>query len=212
MEELHSSAGLDEQIYAEARKKAAKILAKADSDSAVLLDGVAARVLDAKTKAEDASQSRISVYEKNIDSSLPLEKQRYRVSYIHDSVVSQIESYIESLSEEKQLEIIQTLVERAKPILKDKKVTAEVVNFNIDEAKKMLVSVLGSNVEKCEEAKPIILEDEKVTGIKTRKGIFVKTDDGKITCRFTLDEKIKEILDSKMEELSSSLFGGRIPE
>lgn len=212
MEELHSTAVLDDEIRTDARKKAERILAKADTDSKALLDGVQARIADAQKKASDASHERIALYEKNINASLPLEKQRYLVSYIHSAVVDQINVYLASLPEEKKLDVIKTLVERAKPVLAGKSVSAEVVGFDVKKAEDMLAKTLGVKVSACKKAEPIVISDDAVDGIEKREGILVKTDDGKIVCRFTMDEKIREVLDTQSFELSSTLFCGRLPE
>jgi V/A-type H+-transporting ATPase subunit E len=212
MEELHSTAVLDDEIRTDARKKAERILAKADTDSKALLDGVQARIADAQKKASDASHERIALYEKNINASLPLEKQRYLVSYIHSAVVDQINVYLASLPEEKKLDVIKTLVERAKPVLAGKSVSAEVVGFDVKKAEDMLAKTLGIKVNTCNKAEPIVISDDAVDGIEKREGILVKTDDGKIVCRFTMDEKIREVLDTQSFELSSTLFCGRLPE
>lgn len=212
MEELHSTAVLDDEIRTDARKKAERILAKADTDSKALLDGVQARIADAQKKASDASHERIALYEKNINASLPLEKQRYLVSYIHSAVVDQINVYLASLPEEKKLDVIKTLVERAKSVLAGKSVSAEVVGFDVKKAEDMLAKTLGIKVNTCKKAEPIVISDDAVDGIEKREGILVKTDDGKIVCRFTMDEKIREVLDTQSFELSSTLFCGRLPE
>ena len=43
-------------------------------------------------------------------------------------------------------------------------------------------------------------------------GIILSSEDGRITCRLTLEEKINELLGEKREKLALSLFGGRLPE
>ena len=43
-------------------------------------------------------------------------------------------------------------------------------------------------------------------------GIILSTEDGKITCRLTIEEKINELLSQNREQLALGLFGGRLPE
>lgn len=212
MEELHSTAALDEEIKTDARKKAERILNKAEADSKSLLEGVNARLDAAEKKAVDASHERTALYEKNINASLPLEKQRYLVSYINQAVMTQINNYVSGLSEQKKLAVIKTLVERAKPSLAGKKVSAQVVNLDINAAASMLKEVLGEQVSSCVCAEPVLLAEDAVKGLAERDGILLTTDDGKMKCRFTFDEKVQELLDTKSYELSTTLFGGRLPE
>src|SRR5574344_1817530 len=197
MEELHSTAVLDDEIRADARKKAERILAKADTDSKALLDGVQARLADAEKNASAASHERTALYEKNINASLPLEKQRYLVSYIHGAVVDQINAYLASLSEEKKLDVIKTLVERAKPVLGERKVSAQVVGLDVGKTEAMLKKTLGGKMGACRNAEQMLFMEDAVPGIEKREGVLLTTDDGKITCRLTIDEKIQEILDTK---------------
>jgi hypothetical protein len=82
----------------------------------------------------------------------------------------------------------------------------------VKKAETMLVQTLGSKLTSCKKAEPVVLSGDAVDGIEKRVGILVKTDDEKITCRFTMDEKIRELLDKQSFELSSTLFGGRLPE
>lgn len=212
MEELHSTAALDEEIKADARKKAERILSKSDVDCKALLDGVDARLATAEKNATDASHTRTSLYEKNINASLPLEKQRYLVSYIHNAVVDQINEYLSSLSEQQKIEIVKTLAQKAKSKLAGRKVDAHVINLDVNKANEMLKEVFGGDVKSCVKTDPIELADDELKGIDKHEGILLKTDDGKITCRFTIDEKIQELLDTKSYELSTTLFGGRLPQ
>jgi ATP synthase (E/31 kDa) subunit. len=212
MEELHSTAVLDDEIRTDARKKAERILAKAEADSKTLLEGVQARLAEAEKNASDAAQKRTALYEKNINASLPLEKQRYLVSYIHTAVVDQINAYLASLSEEKKLDCIKTLVERAKTVLGEKDVSALVVGLDVGKTEAMLKKELGARLTGCKKAEPVIFQDDAVPGIEKREGVLLTTGDKKVACRLTMDEKIQEILDANNFELSSTLFGGRLPE
>ena len=82
---------------------------------------------------------------------------------------------------------------RGHKLLKDKSVEAVVFGFEIADAEKALKSMV--NVKSSSKGNIILLEDEGVRGLKFREGIILKSDDGKITLRLTLDEKIKEILE-----------------
>lgn len=212
MEELRSTEALDREIRNEARKRADRVLVKAKENAEALKAGVDRKVADATAEAEKQSSSRLELYRKNIDASIPLEKGRYLVSFIYNSVMDAVNSYLESLGEAKRLEIIASLVKRSKEFLKGKEVDATVVGLDKSSAQKMLKKELGDAVASCSSGEPFLLEDEKLDGLKFREGVILRAKDSSIICRLTLDEKMKEILDDKSYELSSTLFCGRLPE
>ncbi len=212
MEELRSTDVLDKEIRADARKKAERILNKAEESCNDLLAGVEEKVSKASASAESAMENSLAIYKKNVYASLPLEKQRYFISYIHTSVIEAMNSYFETLGAEKRLEIIQTIVERSKLQLLGHKFEAIAVGINVKSAEKMLKKVLGSSILFCTEGNVVLFSGETVIGFNYHEGIILKADDKSMVCRLTLDEKIKEIMDSHNSELSSALFNGRLPE
>ena len=212
MEELRSTDVLDREILADAKKKAEKILSRADDVCSELLGGVGARLDEAKKKAKSESDSALDLFTKNISASLPLERERYLVSYIHGSVVDAINSYFENAGEERQLQVIEGLLKRSADALGSEPLEVSAVGIDKSTAASILSRTVANTVESIVVSDEVVLLDEAVDGFKFRKGLVVSTVDGKVTCRLTLDQKVREILDSHSYELASSLFAGRIPE
>lgn len=212
MQELHSSAALDEEIRLDARRKAENILKKADEECVRLTEGVMLRVEDAVRNAENASKERLAVYAKNINASLPLEKQRYSITFVRDSVIKQINEYLKGLGEEKKFAVISNMFEKTKYALAGKKVIAKVINLDSQKAEQLLKKEDSFELVKCESSDSRIIEDEKLEGLEVREGIVLYAEDNSVTVRLTFDEKVKQILDEKNLELSTVLFGRRIPE
>ncbi len=212
MEELRSSDVLDKEIRSDSVKKAEKILAKADENAKALLESVNERVAKAKADAEKVSEEQIALYKKNVNAAGPLEKQRYLVSYIHNSLVEAMNKYFEEIGKEKRLLIIKKLAERAKPCILDKEISATVIGADLKASEKMLKELFGKNVTSVETGSENLIIEEVVQGFNKREGILLKTNDSSVLCRITLDEKIKELLSEKSCELAETLFGGRIPE
>ncbi|MBQ3686543.1 MAG: hypothetical protein II932_01785 [Treponema sp.] len=212
MEELRSTEALDNEIRNEARKRVGKILESARENAQTLKAGVEKKLTDAVAEAERQSAVRLELYRKNIDASIPLEKGRYLVSFIYDSVMDAVNAYLASIGEDRRLAIVTSLVERSKPFLQGKELEATVVGFNLAAAKAMLKKQLGTAVAACSSGEAHLLADEGLAGLQFREGILLKAKDASVNCRLTLDEKMKEILDEKSFELSSTLFGGRLPE
>ena len=212
MEELRSTDILDQEIKADVQKKADRILEDARQMASSLEEGVADRVSSAEDEAKKASESRIGFYEKNINAALPLEKQRFLVSFVNDAVITACNSYFKELGPKKRLDIVKKLVERSKDVLGGKKVNAFVIGFDKESAEKMLKAEFATSLLSCKEGKEIMIADDEVEGFEFHEGLVLVSEDEKTLCRLTLDEKLKEVLDSKSYELSSALFAGRLPE
>ena len=206
MEELRSTAVLDKEIRIDSKKKAEKILAKAEESAKALIEEVQSRVKKAGEDAENASKARIAVFERNDIASIPLEKQRFLVSYINDSIVEAMKDYFQKIDSSKKDRIIEGLVEKVKSILGDSKVNAVVHGeLKTAAAKKILKKSLGDKV--------LDVSSENTVGDNIFDyGIILSSEDGRITFRLTLEEKINELLGEKREKLALSLFGGRLPE
>lgn len=212
MEELRSTEILDKEIRTDSGKKAELIKTKALEDARAIEEGVDLRIAEAKKKAEEASAQRIELFEKNTRSALPLEKQRYLVSYIYSSVMEAINSYFDSIGEKKRMDVIKSMAEQVKPVCKGKKLKAAVYGMALEPAEKMLNEVLGTSVTEVCEGSVSDLYSESVSGFNRREGIVLKAEDSSLTCRLTLDQKVRELLEKQNYELSETLFGGRLPE
>ncbi len=205
MEELRSTEVLDKEIRADARKKAEKILDKADVDCRYIIEEVAQKVKEAEQVASEKTEERVLVYEKNLNASLPLEKERFKVSFIQSSVEKAIDEYLGTLSEKELL----NLVFKKLKIVKDKKYYAYYYGFSEAGVKKSL-SERGVNVLSLEKTdfNKIIIENN--CGITENKGIVLEADDKSVRLRLTLSEVISQILDKYRNELYDALFGGRL--
>ena len=82
MEELRSTEILDKEIEADARKKAAKIVAKAESEAKSIIEGVDDRVKKAVEEKSAVYKNKLSLLEKNADAYIPLEKERFLVALL----------------------------------------------------------------------------------------------------------------------------------
>ena len=206
MQELRSTDILDKEIQADARKKAERMLAKADSDCAKLLASVETDIEKAAEEKQQFFAHKLEAFEKDRMAVVPLEKERFKVSFIQNSVVANINKYLEGLSEEKRL----SLVARNFDFKTDVGLNAYVYGFSVSGAKKFLSEKLGNKLLSVSETKfsAFILEDD--IGLEKPQGIILESEDKKIRCRLTLTEVIEKLLDSNRTELSDTLFGGAL--
>ena len=204
MQELRSTDILDKEIQADARKKAERMLAKADSDCAKLLASVDTDIEKAAEEKQEFFAHKHDAFEKDRMAVVPLEKERFKVSFIQNAVIQNINKYLEALTEEKRL----TLVSRDFDFNTDRRLNAYVYGFSVSGAKKFLSSKLGDKLLSCTETKfgAVALEDE--IGLSNPQGIILESEDKNFRCRLTLSEVIEKLLDTNRAELSATLFGG----
>ena len=81
MEELRSTEILDKEIQEDARKKADKIVKNSQKEAQNIIDGVSGRIETAKQEKEKLYAEKLTRFERDTNASLPLEKQRFLVSF-----------------------------------------------------------------------------------------------------------------------------------
>lgn len=212
MEELRSTEILDKEIEADARKKAEKILARAEEESSAILSDVARRVEEASKKKEAFYSEKLSQIEKSVEESLPLEKGRFLVSFYDQEVSKAFNEYFESLGEEKRLALIEKKLRNLPQSIFEKKINAFVFGFKLSEAKKLLEKSLETKLGKIEE---IVFEksgEEPLPGNDFHEGIILSSEDEFVKVRLTIDQIVRETKDKYSEELAKKLFCGRLPE
>lgn len=206
MQELRSTDILDKEILTDARKKAEKILKKADADCAELLAKVDSDIEKAEAEKKDFFNKKLEAYERDQQNSIPLEKQRFEVSFIQNAIAAEINEYLTSLSEEKRLEIATKNFD----FNSEKKLVAYVYGFDLTEAKKYLTKKLGKNLIDCKETvfRKIVLEDD--CGLTKPQGIILESEDKTFRARLTLSEVCGALMNVNRNELADALFGGSL--
>lgn len=208
MEEFRSTEILDKEIQADARKKAEKILAKADVDCALLLEEVSGRIEKAKKELEDKYALKIAAFEKDLSATLPLEKERFLVSFIQSSIEKAINAYLAKLSDEEKIDLVLKKSVKIEDALKSKKLNALYYGFQESLVKKTVGKKFNLISVKETEFNKMIIEND--LGITDRKGIILESEDKAIRVRMTLSEVISQIQDKYRAELYSALFGERL--
>lgn len=208
MEEFRSTEILDKEIQADARKKAEKILAKADVDCALLLEEVSGRIEKAKKELEDKYALKIAAFEKDLSATLPLEKERFLVSFIQSSIEKAINAYLAKLSDEEKIDLALKKSVKIEDVLKSKKLNALYYGFQESLVKKTVGKKFNLISVKETEFNKMIIEND--LGITDRKGIILESEDKAICVRMTLSEVISQIQDKYRAELYSALFGERL--
>ena len=213
MEELRSTEILDKEIQEDARKKADKIVKNSQIEAQNILDSVDGRIEVARQEKEKFYAQKLTRFERDTNASLPLEKQRFLVSFEDDEVTKAIKNYLENLSLEKKSELLKELLNKYKNILENRNVNIFAVDFDKTLAEKIAVDVLGKkSIVSCQDIsdfKKQILTEENPNFVQ---GFVLKSDDKTITCRVLLSEIINNIRDKNSLELAQTLFCGRLPQ
>ena len=204
MQELRSTDILDKEIQADARKKAERMLAKTDSECEKLIASVESDIEKAAEEKQQFFAHKLEAFEKDRMAVVPLEKERFKVSFIQDAVIQNINKYLEALSEEKKLD----LVAHDFDFKTERSLNAFVYGFSLSDAKKFLSDKMGSKLLSVKETKfgAVILEED--IGLAKPEGIILESEDKNFRCRLTLNEVIEKLLDTNRADLSATLFGG----
>lgn len=204
MEELRSTEILDKEIISDAEKKAAKISLKAAEECARIEASVQVRVEEEISKSEENLKLKLKNYERDLNASIPLEKSRFYISYIQESVLKNINEFLASVPEEK---IISLLAEKSRGIdFKGLKVKAYVYGLDPSKSEKILKETIGNSLEEVisSEFNKIIYEESL---LEVNKGIILISENSEIKCRFTLSQIVDGLLDKYRSELAEGLFG-----
>lgn len=204
MQELRSTEILDKEIQSDARKKAEKILAQADFDCKEILSSVDINIEKAKSEKKDFYNKKIAAYKSNKNASIPLEKERFQIAYISQSLKENLNKYFVNLPEEKRFELV--LKNFDFNLQTDKKMNAYVYGFDLKKTEDFLSKKLGSNFNKCEKTDfgKIIFEND--FGLEKPEGIILETEDKSFRARLTLSEIVENLLDKNRAELTQALF------
>ena len=106
MQELRSTDILDKEILSDSRRKAEKILKNADSECKELLDSLDSEIQKAKLEKQEIYNRKIELFEKNKKVSIPLEKQRFKITFIENTLLQNINEYLKSVDDSKKITML----------------------------------------------------------------------------------------------------------
>ena len=200
MEELRSTDILDKEIQNDARKKAQALLDQGKQKAAELLNRVSERLEAAKEQKEKFYGAKEEKIKKDSDASLPLEKERFLVSFIGTSINQGIEDYLKNLSSGQRVQLVTKLLDGKESLTDGKKFSATVCGFDKKEAQEAVEKKLGSKLLSC----------ETVQNVHDPDGIVLESEDRGVKIRLTIEEIIGAAKDKHYQEMCSALFGGRL--
>ena len=205
MKEFRSTEILDKEIQEDARRKAEKLLKRADIDGQRIIDETEDRIKEVEAEKKNQYAERVKNYGNNLEASLPLEKERFLVSFQNQTIIDAIKAYISALSEKQREQLVEKLLIQYKPFLNNKKFSAQYTGFSGTTVQTLLEKNFG---------KKMIAEitERKKTGADFEEGLYIETEDKTVMCRATIAELVHSIIDTNRFELANTLFSGRFEQ
>lgn len=207
MQELRSTDILDKEIQADARKKADRILRQAEVDCEKIISSVSENIKKAEEDKTNFYSLKIQALEDDKKATLPLEKERFQVSFMQKQIINGINNYLSSLSVEQQIKLAVGKFDFSSVT---KNVTAYIYGFSVSDVEKVLNKNLGNKLLACKETQFNKLVIEEEAGLENPKGIILEAEDLSFRCRLTVTQAVSKVLDKNRSELSQSLFGGQL--
>jgi V/A-type H+/Na+-transporting ATPase subunit E len=142
MEEVLSTEALDREILEDARKKADRILKDAEKEKAVLVAEGAARIAEAEAALRKRYEERLVEFERNLENSLPLEKNRKRMRHLDSVLTEALDSFLSSLDAETVEAALGRLLRGAKGAFAGRTVEAEYCGIDRSAAERLVGSAV----------------------------------------------------------------------
>ncbi|MBN1617209.1 MAG: hypothetical protein JW875_07830 [Spirochaetales bacterium] len=208
MEELRSTEILDREIQEDARRKAEKILKSNEAECRQILEEVDRRIAALRTDKGKEYAERLEVYKRDVQASIPLEKQRRLVSFIDNEVNQALDAWFTSIGESRRLSVYRQLLLRFKKSLNGKKMMVKVSGYAQDEARKLVESVFSPEAIDS----VTVLDAPGKAALSLQDGFYLEDLGKTLSCRAGEQEVKNELLSTRREELAKALMGGRIPQ
>lgn len=203
MEVLHSTDVIGEEIKEEARRKADCILKNADLEIDALRKGLDEKLEKLEEEQKKIYSDKIQKYKDSVFVTLPLKKWKERVEYVENVLNEALQTYFSSLSVNKKLEIIKTMLEKFKAIVDGKTIVLKYAGFDEEDSKKLVASVFSNiNIEKCEQAS---YSEKRFVGVY--EGLIIEDIEKTFICRAGMEQAKQNIFDEKKQMLAKALFG-----
>ncbi len=206
MEEFRSTEILDKEIYDDARKKADRLLSSAETDGQKILNDVLAKIEKTTKEKEAQCDDRIAQYKSDLDAALPLEKERFLVTYESNAIEKAVSDYVYSLSKDKIMTLLSSEFTRYTSYLAGKDI--KIHYHGLDE--KDVKNFAKNHIEKSAKIEYDLLSDANAIELHAETGMLIESSDGSVRCRITVAELIEKLLDIKRFELTDVLFCGRL--
>ena len=203
MEVLHSTDVIGEEIKEEARKKADRILKNADLEIETLRNTLNEKLEKLEKEQKEIYSNKIQKYKDSVFVTLPLKKWKEKVEYVENVLNEALEAYFTSLSMDKKLKIIKTMLEKFTHIVDGKNIILKYAGFPKEEARQLVSSIFSNvDIKECREA---LYSEKRFAGVY--EGLIIEDSEKTFICKAGMEQAKKNIFDEKKEKLAKALLG-----
>jgi vacuolar-type H+-ATPase subunit E/Vma4 len=195
MEVLNTGEELGRQILEDARKKASRLLEAVDKECAAIREE-GRRVAEAEIARLRADGDRqVAAMRAEMKAALPLDFLRTRLGFIHDTVTTAVQAFLEGLSLEDLAGILEGRIRKAAGALAGRTVTVH--HGGLD------AKLARATVERSAPGVTITALEPLSGG----RGLEIESDDGRVRFRCTTAELEADLLEEQREELAVAVLG-----
>lgn len=203
MEVLHSTDVIGEEIKEEARRKADRILKNAYLEIEALRKTLNEKLEKVEEEQKEIYANKIQGYKDSVFVTLPLKKWKKKVEYVENVLNEALETYFTSLSMDKKLKIIKTMLEKFRVIVDGKNIALKYSGFDKNDIQSLVASVFSNaNIKECEEASYL---EKRFAGVD--EGVIIEDIEKTFICKAGMEQAKNNIFAEKKENLSKALFG-----
>ena len=105
MQKLRTTDAISEEILKDCRNQAEAILQQAEEECKKTCKTFETELKNQETEKKQQLQQRMDLYEEKKKAGMPLEQQRFRLSFIQSKIEENLNEYILSLTEEQKIAI-----------------------------------------------------------------------------------------------------------
>jgi len=197
MEELVSTAALEREILADARKKAERALRGADEDVARAAADGERRAAAAVAELERSLAEKTERYRSETLARLPLERSRIKAAFVDGRIREALDAFMAVLPEREAAAMVAAALAKARPFLDGKRIRVRRRQLGEGTARSILAEALPT-AEVLE-----LAEDPALPAA----GLVAETEDGGATMRATINLVEEALLEERRGELAAALCG-----
>jgi vacuolar-type H+-ATPase subunit E/Vma4 len=195
MEEIVSTDAIQDEILADARKKAARMLEEAEEESARTIAAIEGKAISVVEGIMRSSEARSARFRMEMMARFPLERTRMRVVFAEKALREALRVYITALPESRVADLSEAMLALGAPFLAGQDV--ELSRKGLGESAVRAVAgralALAASVE--------FAEDDSMPAA----GLVARSRDGMVVLRATMDLVEERLLDEDRGELARAL-------
>lgn len=205
MEELRSSEHLYNEIQSDARKKADRVLKKADAEISTIDAALKDRIEKGINEQKKRFEAELERYKQNAEYSLPLERKRRELIFFDSALQQAVDNYFHNLQEEQKLHIIGSLLKEYVPVLEASTAHTAMTVFYTGYKKASVERLLTEVFSNTAHIKYVEISAEQAKKQGFSDGLYIEFEN--IVCKATVAQARSMLMNTLRNEMRIQLFG-----